>query len=168
MASQIKKDLNLSKDILQVANYKRNARVTDSAASGLRKALSHRERSESYREQRNFPKIVPAQETLVSTNSTARGRAVSARDRGICSQKEFSTQRKKSILIENFTDISKDDNCKRNALFHKQQRAASAQARGIRACARHPRLTAASVRRKSLSHRERSQSYRELYRHFQR
>ena len=130
--------------------------------------LYHTEKEVNPIENKEISKDRTCKRNACSTNSTARGRAASARDRGICSQKEFSTQRKKSILIENFTDISKDDNCKRNALFHKQQRAASAQARGIRACARHPRLTAASVRRKSLSHRERSQSYRELYRPFQR
>jgi hypothetical protein len=80
MAFSNKKDLNLSKDILQVANYKRNARVTDSAASGLRKALSHRERSESYREQRNFQRSYLQKKRLFHKQH----RAASARDRGIC------------------------------------------------------------------------------------
>ena len=62
-----------------------------------------------------------------STDSSARG--IHAQARLLYLEKFYYIIEKETNPIENFTNISKDDNCNRNAFFHKQPRAASARKR---------------------------------------
>ena len=114
--SRVKKHLNpyrhhCSEDIFEDCNCRRKACSTNSSARDYRACARH-----------------------------PRARGIRAQARLFYLEKFYYIEKEMNPIEENSTNISKDDNCDRNAFFHKQPRTASARTRGMRAASARKRV----------------------------